>query len=564
MEFDDLRKHINDDEPKEEIIKAYEKLLKENIKNVEELKEWISSFDKLSNIIEERLRRNYAKFNGYNNDLKIKKTYEYDQQYIMPIINEYKDKINNFIYNSSLKDELDSYYDLMLKIKRNDIEIFRKENIPLSVEENKLANKYYDVTGSMTVIWDGEEKTLPQMSKYLRNENRDVREKAFKLIEERRLQDKEKLDDIFDKLVHIRNEIAKNAGFSNYRDYMFKYLRRFDYNPEDCNEFHEAVRKYVVPLKEKIEKRKAKELGVNSFRPWDEQGVFKGETPLKPCNSTRELINGVTNIFYKLNPFFGDVLNRMDKEKTLDLDSRKFKSPGGFCDYFPESNIPFIFMNSDNSQGDMVTLCHEGGHSVHAMLASHIKVPEYKDTPSEIAELASMSMELLTMEHWKEFYNEEDFKRAKREQLEGIIKFLPWAMVVDKFQHWIYLNPDVTEEERNEEFTKIAKAFVYTYMDWSGLSEELKHRWKKQLHIYEVPFYYIEYAIAQLGALQVYKNYKENKENAIKMYKNGLSEGAEKPLRELYKDTGIKFDFSEDMIKELMDFLWNELEDVYK
>lgn len=564
MDFDILKKYINEENPKEEIVRDYEELLNENINTVEDLKNWIEDSDKLKNIIQERLCKNYAKFNGYNNNDKIKKTYEYDQEEIIPIINKYGDKINKFVYENSLKEQLGSYYELMLKIKKNDIEIFRKENIPLQIEENKLINKYYDITAAITINWQGKEKTLPQMNKYLKNEDREIREKAFRLIEERRLQDKDKLDEIFNKLVEIRDKISKNAGFENYRDYMFKYLRRFDYNYEDCNEFHEAVRKYVVPLKEKIDARKAKELKVDKFKPWDEQGVPKGKIPLKPCNSTKKMVTGVEKIFYKLDTFFASVLERMDKEGTLDLDTRKFKSPGGFCDYFPVSKIPFIFMNSDNTQDDLVTLCHEGGHSIHCMLYSNIKVSEYKDVPSEMAELASMSMELLSMEYWKEFYNETDFKRAKREQLEGIIEILPWIMVVDKFQHWIYLNPKSTSEERNEQFSKIAKTFVYSYMDWEGLSEELKNRWKKQLHIYEVPFYYIEYAIAQLGALQVFKNYKENKEKAIQMYKNSLSKGATKPLKELYRNAGINFDFSDNMIKDLMEFIWKELEELYK
>ncbi|MEW8955859.1 M3 family oligoendopeptidase [Clostridium sp.] len=563
MNLDNLKNIVFSEDGAKELEEFLQSFIEREVTSVEDLKQWIYDYDKINSCISERFSRNYADFNSYNNDKDIKKKYDYDNEVLIPLVNKYEDKINRFVVENPFKKDLDSYYTLMIKRKENSIEIFREENIPLKVEENKYATKYYEITGAMTVEFKGEEKTLQQMSPYMESEDRDVRREAFELVNRRRLQNKEELDDIMDNLIKIRHKIALNAGFSNYRDYMFKAMERFDYTPEDCFNFHEAVKKYVVPLKEEIEKEHKKRLGVENYKPYDVSGTPKGEKPLRPFETIEELIDGVTRMFRRTDPYFEDVMNLMKENKTLDLESRKNKSPGGFCDFFRLSEVPFIFMSTSNTQDDMATLCHEGGHSVHAMLCKDINVKEYKDTPSEIAELASMSMELITMDKWEEFYkNKKDLNRAKREHLEGIITFLPWAMVVDKFQHYLYTNPNASKEERNKSFNSIAKEFTATYVDWDGYEEELLHMWKRQLHIFEVPFYYIEYAIAQLGSLQVYRNYVNNKEEAIKNYKKALTLGSSKGLKELYDEASISFDFSENTIKELMEFIKSELNKV--
>lgn len=563
MEKDALKDIVFSEDGAKELEGFLKNFIEREITSVEDLKQWIYDYDKIGSCISERFSRNYADFNSYNNNKDIKKKYDYDNEILIPLVNKYEDKINRFVVESPFKKDLESYYDLMIKRKENSMEIFREENIPLGVEENKYATKYYEITGAMTVEFKGEEKTLQQMAPYMESEDREIRREAFELVNKRRLQNKEELDDIMGNLIKIRHNIALNAGFSSYRDYMFKAMERFDYTPEDCFNFHEAVKKYVVPLKEEVEKEHKKRLGVDDYKPYDLSGTPKGENPLRPFETIDELIDGVTRMFNRTDPYFEEVMKLMKSKNTLELESRKNKSPGGFCDFFKLSEVPFIFMSTSNTQGDMATLCHEGGHSVHAMLCKDIKVREYKDTPSEIAELASMSMELLTMDKWEELYkNEEDLNRAKREHLEGIITFLPWAMVVDKFQHYLYTNPNASKDERNKEFKSIAKEFVATYVDWDGYEDELLHMWKRQLHIFEVPFYYIEYAIAQLGALQVYRNYVNNKEEAIKSYKRSLELGSSKGLKELYDEASIKFDFSENTIKELMEFIKSELNKV--
>lgn len=540
---------------------CFNDILNAKVNNVEDLKSWLSALGKIQDEAAEVLRRDYANFQCHNDDEEIKRRFTYDQEVISPLLQKYQDKFDKFLYNNEFRKDLGSEYDLLIKKKVNAIELFKPENIDLGIDEDKLSTQYYDITGKMTVVWDGEEKTLPQMRKYLKDPDRSIREKAWKLIEEKKLKDSKALDDIMDKLVKIRHQKALNAGLKNYRDYKFKELERFDYTPEDCLIFHEAVLKYVVPLNEKIQKKHQEELDIESCKPWDMGAVPRGQKPLKPFDNVNELIDGVKNIFEKTDKLFSDTIKRMKDMGTLDLESRKAKSPGGFCDFFPVSKVPFIFMNSAQNHSDLVTLTHEGGHSVHGMLVSDMKISEYRETPSESAELASMSMELICMDKWDEFYkNEEDLKRAKREQIEGIIDFLPWAMTVDRFQHWIYLNPDSTADERNDKFAEIAKQYAYPYVNWAGFEENLKHRWKSQLHIYEVPFYYIEYAISQLGALQIWKRYKENPKTAVEDYKKALSLGSSKSLPEVYAAAGIQFNFSEDMIKELMEFAYDELQ----
>lgn len=561
FDFKTIKEAITSMDKHEQLEQCFRTLLNSNTDSAQALEKWLLDLNTIQDEISEVLSKDYANFQCHNDNEEIKTRFTYDQEVISPILKKYQDQFDKFFYNNEFRGNLSSEYDILIQKKVNAIELFREENVALEIEEDKLSTEYYDITGKITVMWEEEEKTLPQMAIYLKDADRTIREKAWKLIQERRLQDTAALDDIMDKLVAIRHKKALNAGLSDYRAYKFKDLERFSYTPEDCIKFHESVLKYVVPLSVKIQKEHQQELNVDIYKPWDIDAVPKNQLPLKPYNTVEELIDGVIRMFERTDKFFSDTLKSMKSQNTLDLQSRKAKSPGGFCDYFPVSKIPFIFMNGAQSHNDVVTLAHEGGHSVHSMLCADMKISDYRNTPSESAELASMSMELMTMDKWDEFYkNEEDFKRAKREQLEGIIKFLPWGITVDKFQHWIYLNPQATSEERNNKFAEIAKEYTYSAVDFTDFEEVLKHRWKNQLHIYEVPFYYIEYAIAQLGALQIWKNYKENPKKAIEAYKTALSLGCSKSLSEVYAAAGIRFDFSEEIIKDLMNFVSKELE----
>lgn len=539
-------------------------LVDQSIASVEELEAWIRAEGQLSKEINEYIAKCYIDFHCYNNDTEIKEAYEFSQEKVLPLTKKYKDQLDRKFYNNPFKSSLDgNIYGSYIKSKLNSIELFKEENIPLEVEEALLINKYSSLMGNMTVIWEGEEKTLQQMSVFLMGADRDIREKAWRLVQDRRLKDSEELDDLMDKLVRIRHQIALNAGFDNYRDYMFKKYERFDYTPEECKTFHEAVEKAVVPLKDNLERELQSKLGIASLRPWDTQAIPTGTKSLKLFESSKELVDGTIEMFDSIKKEYGDLLRKMRDEGMLDLDSRKAKAPGGFCYYLPIKELSFIFMNFSGTYHGFVTMVHEMGHSIHNMLKKNLSVYHYHTTPMESSELASMAMELITLDNWNYLYNDkDDFKKLRIDHLEDIIKFIPWAMTVDKFQHWIYENPQHTAKERNQKFVEIAKSISHHYEDWTDLELELENRWKGQIHIYEVPFYYIEYAIAQLGALQIWRNYCKDPQKALADYERALSLGKSKSLPEVYEAAGIKFDFSEELIGELMEFLKDRLNSI--
>jgi oligoendopeptidase F len=539
-----------------------EALLNAEINSANELEQWLTEKSVVLEQIEESLTGHYIALQCDNTDKEIKKAYEHDSEVIQPLLKKYTAMYDEKFYNSKYRNDLDTkYYEQYILSKENAIELFREENINLEVEEEKLSTRYFEITGSLTVEWNGEEKTLSQMSIFLKDSDRSVREKAWKLVQESLLSKNDELSDIMSELIEIREEKAKNADLSNFRDFMFKKYERFSYSPEDCHELAEAIKEHVVPLKDKLEKKHQEELKVSQYRPWDVQAVAEGKTPLKPFKNVDELISGTEAMLNKIDPKFGELISEMNKRDMLDLENRKGKSPGGFCAPLPVSNLSFIFMNATGNQSDLTTLVHEMGHCIHNMYKEEIPLAEYKDTPMESAELASMTMELFSMHLWEQFYdNEEDLKRAKREQLEGIIKFLPHGVVIDQFQHWMYENPSHTKVERSEKFYELAKQFFASNTDFTGYEDALANRWLMTLHIFEVPFYYIEYVIAQLGAVQMYKQFKENPEKAVENYKKALSLGKSKALPEVYETAGITFDFSAKMVKELMEFITEELD----
>ncbi|WP_096188127.1 M3 family oligoendopeptidase [Evansella halocellulosilytica] len=545
----------------QEIEKKYEELLAMPVETVEELTAWLKEESLISDEISEGLSGHYIDFQCQSDSEEAKKAFEYDQKYILPIVKRFDALLDDKFLSSPAKDHLDqSYYDQFIRSKQNSKELFREENVELEIEEDRLSTNYFEHTGGLTVDWNGEEKTISQLQEYLEDSNREVRKAAVEKIAKAFLTKKDELQHIMTELIELREKKAKNAGLANYRDYMFKKYERFDYTPDDCKNLADAIRKHVKPLKEKQQRQRQKEIGVDVYRPWDVRAVPLGQKPLKPFSHTSELVEKSAAIFENLDPRFAELIRTMDERRMLDLDSRKGKSPGGFCDSLPVSKLSFIFMNAANSHDDMITLLHEMGHCIHNDLKTTLPLSLYRDTPMESAELASMSMELMTMDQWDRFYeNEADLIRAKKDQLEGIIDFLPHGVIIDQFQHWLYENPDHTAEERNEKFYELTKSIDSNVVDWSGHEEWLKHQWHKVLHIFEVPFYYIDYVIAQLGAVQMYKQYCDNPTQALKNYKKALSLGSSKSLSEVYEAAGIQFDFSEKMIKELMEFIEKKL-----
>ena len=451
-------------------------------------------------------------------------------------------------------------YSVLLRDWFADVEIFREENVPLQTEDTKLGQEYAELCGAMMVEFDGEERTMPQMGVYQQNQDRSVREAAWRAVAERRLQDREKIDAIFDKMVANRNQTANNAGFEEYRGYMFAVKHRFDYTPDDCIAFHDAIEQECMPIVRKLAEERKAALGVDTLRPWDLSVDPHGNAPLEPFDSADDLIEKTSKLFHRMDGGLGEMFDSMrDGGYSLDLGSRKGKAPGGYQASRDRQRKPFIFMNAASLPRDLDTMVHEAGHAFHYMLCRHDDLVWYRSAPLEFAEVASMSMESLAYPFLDEFYSPEEIKRAIRKHLEGIVSVLPWVATIDAFQHWIYLNPEHTSEERTAQWLELGERFGGG-VDWSGLEAEQEAVWHRQLHPFEVPFYYVEYGIAQLGALQMWLQYRENPEAALEAYKQGLSVGASKPLPVLFETAGLKFDFTAPMVSTLMKTVAEELD----
>ena len=540
----------------------FKSLLNQSIHSADELEKWVMSLSSLMDGVAEGLAGHYIDFQCHSSSEEAKKTIEHDQEYIEPMVKRYEGLFDEKFQESPYKSQLNQeYYKQFLLRKENAMTLFNEENINLEVEEDRIVNRYFEHTGSLSFHWDGEEKTLSEMFLMMQDGDREVRKSAMEEIFTTLLTKKDDLQEIMDELIQLRQKKAENVNLDNYRDYMFKKYERFDYTPEDCKSLAEAVRKHVVPLKEKLQKKHQQELGIEEYKPWDTRAVPKDKQPLRPFNKIEELIKGTSDIFDKLSSRFSYLLNEMNEKGALDLESRKGKAQGGFCEYLPISELSFIFMNSTKSQDDFITLLHEMGHCIHNDFKRNQMLSAYQDTPMESAELASMSMELLTMDYWSLMYQDEkELLRAKKDQLEGLILFLPSGIVVDQFQHWMYENPNHTSKERSEKYMELSRTYDSSYVDWTGQEEWIQNNWQLILHIFEVPFYYIEYVIAQLGAIQMYRQYRENPEQALENYNRALSLGSSVSLSEVYEAAGIHFDFSETMIKGLMDFISTELD----
>jgi oligoendopeptidase F len=491
----------------------------------------------------------------------LEEAFTYFCMHIQPHIQPYADKLNRKLVSSPFIKDLDQdkYFTYLRNIRKS-IELFREENVPIQAEMSVLQQQFGVISGKMTVTLKGQEYTLQQASKFLEDDDRAFREEVYRKINERRLQDRNELNNLYNTLIEKRDRIAKNAGFANYRDYKFKELGRFDYTKEDCFQFHEAVKKHVLPLVDRIYANKRKKLGLDKLRPWDLEAEPHGVAPLHPFKNGDDLLKKTIECFNQLHPFFADCLKKMNEMKRLDLDSRKGKAPGGYNCPLPETGAPFIFMNAAGQTSDVTTMVHEGGHAVHSFLAHPLELSAFKEYPMEIAEVASMAMELFSMEHWNFFFpTQDDLNRAKTKELERVITIFPWIATIDKFQHWVYENPNHTVEERTAKWMEILNEFSSSEVDFSGLEEFRRSSWQRQLHLFEVPFYYIEYGIAQLGAIGLWMQFKKNRQKALGNYINALSKGGTKTLPELYKAAGLEFNFSPDHIRELMAFVKEEL-----
>ncbi len=532
------------------------------INSASELEQWLRDRSELEAAIEEDFAWRYIRMTCDTANEELLQKFQYFATEIEPQIAPYSNEMNKKLVASAYVDELDEekFFIYFRGVKKS-LELFREENIPLFTEIQVEQQKYQGISGAMSVHIDDKEFTLEQASVFLKDTDRAKRQEVWEKITARRLQDKETLDQLFDHLRKLRHKVALNAGFENFRDYMFQALGRFDYTPQDCYAFHEAIEKEIVPILRQRAEERQQALGLDTLRPWDMDVDVTGKPALKPFHSGKELIEKSIQCFTNISSYLGERLEIMKDNQLFDVESRKGKAPGGYNYPLSETGAPFIFMNSANTFRDLTTMVHEGGHAVHTFLTADLELNDFKHCPSEVAELASMSMELISMDNWDVYFdNPEDLKRAKRDQLSDVLKTLPWVAVVDQFQHWIYTNPGHTDAERRDAWVQIYDDFGGGFADWSGLDDARANMWQKQLHIFEVPFYYIEYGMAQLGAIAVWKNYKENPEKGLQQYLDALKLGYTKTIKEIYETAGIKFDFSAGYVKELAEFVKSELE----
>ncbi len=539
------------------LLPWFENLAARELNSKTELEQWLRDISEVEAVVSEDACWRQIKMTCDTTSKECEDAFTFFCMEIEPKMKPFGFELNNKLLACPYTAELDKQlYFPYLRSVDNSVKLYREANVPLQAEMSLKAQQYGVISGAMSIEVDGKEYTMQQAAKFLHNPERTIRESVFRKIAARRLADKDKLNELFNELLTIRQEIAVNAGFENYRDYKFRELGRFDYTVEDCFAFHAAVKEHIVPLQAMLLNHRKARLGIDVMKPWDSDAEPKGTEPLQPFHTGQELSDKAVAVFNRLRPYFSGCLQTMQQMHRLDLESRKGKAPGGYNCPLAETGVPFIFMNAAGTMSDVITMMHEGGHAVHSFLSHHQPLSSFKEYPMEIAELASMSMELFTMEHWDEFFKDSsELGRARLEELERAISVLPWIATIDKYQHWIYTHPGHTNLEREQEWINILNEFSTGITDWSGFEEYRANFWQKQLHLFEVPFYYIEYGIAQLGALAMWRQYRQNKEQALDNYMAALSLGYTKTLKELYATAGIRFDLSPAYVKELADFI---------
>lgn len=546
-----------------EVIQPYyESLLNRTLETQADFDQWLKDRSELDAVLEEDSAWRYIKMTCDTANKEYTDRYTFFVTEIQPKMMPFEDQLNKKMMAStfSTPEGKEQAYQIYHRGVNIALQLFREENIPLDAKLNERSQEFGAISGAQTVEHKGEQLTMQQAAQLLKEKDEDLRKSTFLKMAERRAQDKTTLDDLFNELIQLRHQVAINAGFANYRDYKFVELGRFDYTKEDCFAFHDAIKKEIVPIAKQLQQAKLNKMGLTMFKPWDLELDPDGLSPLKPFKNGAEMLDGTIELFAKIDPYFSDCLATMKTMGYLDLDSKKGKAPGGYNYPLYEIGVPFIFMNAVGSQRDLVTMVHEGGHAIHSFLSRDLELTGYKDLTSEIAELASMSMELLTMEQWSQFYSPEDVVRAKQDHLEDLLKVLPWIAQIDEFQHWIYENPTHTVEERTATWKRLNQEYGTGLTDWTGYEEVRDNSWQRQMHLFEVPFYYIEYGIAQLGAIGVWKNSLVDYDKAISDYKEALKLGYTKSIPEIYATAGVEFRFDQAYIKTLADFVKERLD----
>lgn len=521
---------------------------------------WLTDWSRLQDISGETYARLYVATTLNTEDQAAIKQYQDFLVNIVEPAQPWEQKLKEKLLASSLNPV---GFEVQLKNMRVEAEIFREANVPLFTKERELSLKYQQLIGAQTVQWEGQELTLTQLgAKALNDDDREVRQDAWEKMSERRLADRESLNSLWAEFLELRLQMAKNADFDSFRDFRWKQFGR-DYTPEDCMTFHEAIEEVVVPAATRIYERQRKALGVETLRPWDlvRDNIFPpSRPPLKPFDKIDDLVGKAEGIFNKVDPALGEHFSVMIRENLLDLDNRKGKAPGGYQITYDQVKRPFIFMNAVGQHDDVQTLLHEGGHAFHAVESFRLPYSQQRNVPIEMCEVASMSMELLAAPYLKAseggYYTDADAARARIEHLEHLILFWPFMAVVDAFQHWVYANPthSIDPAACDAEWDQLWQRFI-PGVDWSGLDAARMTGWHRKLHIFEIPFYYVDYGLAQVGAVQVWRNALHDQAGAVSQYKAALALGGTRTLPELFAAAGARFAFDAATLGELVDLV---------
>jgi oligoendopeptidase F len=524
------------------------------IDTTEALESWLSAYGELSAAIDQIRSERYIEMTCDTTDTEAERRYLHFVEVLDPWLKPIQFEIKKLLVANTAFSKLPPNYAVFIRSTRNAIALFHPENVERETGLNKLSQRYSKIIGSLTASFDGEEQTLPKLSRLLEEPDRARRQAAWEAITESRLKQAEALDALFSQMLPIRDTIAKTVHYDNFRDYTFSLYERFDYTPQDCETFHSTIESYFVPLCRTLQQQRKTALHLETLRPWDLAVDPLSRPPLRPFKTTKELSEKVARVFERLDSRLARYFKILIDERLTDLDNRKGKAPGGYQSTLEEARLPFIFMNAVGTQRDVETLLHEAGHAFHTLAARDQSLYAYRSAPIEFCEVASMSMELLAADHLDLFYNDEDRRRACRDHLEGIIKFFPWMATVDAFQHWIYTNPNHTVSNRHATWQRLLDRFG-GIEDYTGYEAARATTWHRQLHIFEYPFYYVEYGIAQLGALQLWRHFKQSPREALDLYLQGLSLGGSCPLPELFQASGLKFDFSPRTVAPLIEML---------
>ena len=550
----------------ETVASLYHELEQMPLTNPDEVAQMLLEWSAVEEALGEAHAQRYIEFCQNTGDEMLRQRLDYFIEEVEPVAEE-----ANFLLNSRIMShqEAKQYVEqnaveFFRQIKRR-IELFRKDNVAIQAEADILAQQFSELSGELSIDYNGQVLTMEEAAALLEGTNRAEREKIYHLMLSRRTSISDKLHGLMDELLKLRYRIAINAGFKNYRDYRHFEMERFDYTVADVVSLQGAIQQHFVPLADRVMIRRKQRLGYDELMPWDLATDTELREPLRPFNSAIELIEKGRETLNLVDSRCGQLLDEMSSNGHLDLETRDKKAPGAFSFSLPQSQASFLFMNAASTHDDVITLMHEMGHAVHDKLCSHYPYHFQKNFPMEVAELASMSMELISSAFWQPFYpNPSDLNRARVTLIEGVALALPWIAAVDEFQHWLYTHPEHSQYERDSAWTRIYKQYANHEVSYAGVEEACVFAWQRQTHIFEEPFYYIEYAIAQLGALEMWMQFQQEGSAALQCFFNALAIGGNYSMTEIYKQAGLNFSFSEIRIAKLAKFLDEQLEEAYK